>query len=135
MTRRLSFGDDFAKIVMDDTVAELVRDVIETSYGPLIARLQDEAVAIFEDAYAKWPVKTGKSRDTLRWALELRGDAVSAAVLVGTDYGHLIKGKPREAGGLGDEGDKQTWRVLLRAPLLAAQDGLIDDAAKLLAGT
>jgi hypothetical protein len=133
MTRRLSFGDDFARVIMDDSIAGMVREVIENTQRPLISLLESEVEKIYQNARDKWPVKSGRSRDSLAVVLEIKGgDAIAAGVVERTPYGHLIKGKEREAGGYGDGGNRQTWRVLLQKPLLEVADEVAGQAAELL---
>ena len=114
---------------------DIARDMLDLTEegGEIIGIIEKETREIFENALEHWPVKTGRSLKTLRMELEVEGESLSSSVVVGTSYAHLIKGKSIKAGGLGDEGHTQTWRVLLQRPLLERADRVVSEFANLLA--
>jgi hypothetical protein len=98
-----------ASIVLDDGAARMAERLLRRAAPEVLAALEREADAIVAEARPQWPVKTGKSKDALDWALRLRSlEIVETVVFDPVPYVYFIKGKK--------QGGKSTWNELVVKP-------------------
>lgn len=105
---------------MDDTLDRLVRLAITNSRPGLLPVLEAEASRLAANARADWPVKTGRSRNSIVFGVRVRSDDRLEAFVGNTvEYVYYIKSRalPRS---------RSAWQELIRKPGLAAVPGLLD---------
>lgn len=115
-------------VQMDDTLSDIVRRALRNAAPRVMDRLEEEARDLHASAESQWPVKTGRSKAALDWAVRIpRPDQVEAVVFIdprspAADYAFFIKGKK--------QGGASTWHALVRRPGRRRAKRLAEDLAK-----
>lgn len=78
-------GDWYAEV---DDIVEEIRAALDDVSRTCMERVEAETKRIYDDAYRLMPVKTGRSRDSLRWSVRLyRAGMGQGAMIQGTVTG------------------------------------------------
>jgi len=117
-------------VTVDDGLRRWVESLLEETGGVVYERIERDVRAIFDEAVARWPVKTGRSRDGLRTAVLLdRGAArVEGQILALVPYSVYIKSVK---GGL--QG-KNAWQSLVRGPMTLLKRRLLAELGDVIVG-
>jgi len=109
MTRKISFRDGDAEVVMDDTIAEMVEAVLEDRLGFVLRALEWHFEELQANIERNWPVKSGYSKRNFRTGLAVTGRGkVSSFLENDVDYIWFVKGRR--------QGGRQSWRLVVLGP-------------------
>lgn len=124
-------------VSVDPNLQRVIDRLTGGAFGVVRGAMENEARIIYTDARARWPVKTGRSRDALQMRVALEAEAVEVAI---TDYARV----PKKGGGDGPlyahfvrslkvPNTGRAWLELVRKPMAAARKRLAQDLAEDLA--
>lgn len=88
MTRRVVVGKGRAKVILEGALAGEIEDAMVDSLGPIAEELKARADALREHARERWPVKTGRSRASLRSQIVIDPHRPGAYASVTSDAGY-----------------------------------------------
>lgn len=113
--RRLTFGQGSVRIEMDAKLEELARRAVSQVAPGVLERIDQAVDQVLEEAEARWPVKTGRSKAGLAAYTSIApgGACVQGTVMNPVDYAVYVKSRK---GGLGG---RSAVVELLRKPLRA----------------
>ncbi len=74
MGRKLTFGSGSVSVTMDDAFEDLVRTALDRTFPGMLRKVELATEAVFDLAFAAWPVKSGVSRASLGWEVRLSPD-------------------------------------------------------------
>lgn len=118
-------GKGRSEVVIDGAIADDIEQEIRSLLGPVIVEMEAEANKILEGVKERWPVKSGRSRDSWRAELRVHPDTfeVEVALVSDVQYTRYIK-STKEA--------KKDNKVRLRSPLQTEVRTPAREAVKLL---
>lgn len=108
---KLSFGAGSVRIQMDDTLDRIYRRAIDKLAPGLLPAVETAIDDLHADAYAAWPVKTGRSKEALEHLTSVSPDnkVIRGTITDDVPYARFIKAKSL--------GGKSAFVELLRKPL------------------
>lgn len=114
-------GTGGIKVELDTHAAERVRRLVDQFAPGIRAALEREAKAVYDDAREAWPVRTGVSRDGLRWGVVVAPDlsSITGRVWDSVSYAMYIK-SPKIRTGTGS-----AFVELLRKPIAVRTKTLV----------
>lgn len=117
------FGTGSTTVTMDDEFEALVRRAVDEMLPGMTERLEATAARLESDARARWPVRTGQSRDALGHEVRVAQDfgSIRARVYCSADYAKfIVSAKIRSGSG-------SAFVELMRRPTEAAALVLADE--------
>lgn len=135
-------GNGSIKVELDTHSAERARRLVDQIAPGVREALEREAKAVYDHAREEWPVRTGVSRDGLRWGVVVSPDLSSITGRVWDDvsYAKYVKARSarssyRAAGGapvgLSSIAGKSAFVELLRKPITARTKPLMVELAQI----
>lgn len=80
-------------VELDSSHRDIARELIETAYPETGRAVEIELERLHDDAKRNWPIKTGKSKESIELVFEVRGDLMRVSLKVGAYYAALIRSK------------------------------------------
>jgi hypothetical protein len=117
---KLTYGTGSLRIQMDDVMEQIARAAVEDVAPGLVPAIESTVERLEAEARAKWPVRTGVSRDGLGHYVSITpaGDQVRGSLVNTVDYSRFVKS------GKGGLQGKSAMVELMRKPVEAAADVL-----------
>lgn len=116
-------GRGLAQIKLDDGVAQTVRRALERLAPGTLRRIEREANEIADEAYNRWPVDSGRSREALRVVTILNRRSIDVTIQDPVDYVKFIKFRRKLSG----DGGKPVWQTLVARPAKERTPKLVED--------
>lgn len=118
---RFRVGTGSIQAEVDVDTEALLRDVVDRSAPGVREALERAASDVYESARARWPVRTGRSRDGLEWVIVVAPDlsSIRASVINDVEYARYIKARNLQG--------KSAFVELLQKPIRARTDKLVSE--------
>ncbi len=128
---KLTYGSGAVSVTLDNGFEELIRLALDKTIPGIVAKMEQVADSLEENARSKWPVRTGKSRDGLRSEVRVAPGftSVRARLVNDVPYARFIK-SPRVRTGTGS-----AYVELMRRPTEAAAVALAEELKPIIEST
>lgn len=122
MGRRLTLGAGAVSVVVDEAFDALLRRALNQTVPGIADRLEETADGLYQQAFAAWPVRTGRSRAGLAREVRVAPDlsSVRARLLNDVDYAKFIRSNRISGSG-------SAFVELMRRPTEEAARDLAED--------
>lgn len=119
----IQIGRGSMSVTLDDGMDRFVRAALERSAPATLRVLEREGEQLFDDAYARWPVKSGRSRAGLTWGLRLP-DANTVEVFLSNSVEYVYYIRTLYPGG------QHVWTDLVVKPTRKAARKIAEELAE-----
>lgn len=103
-------------------------DLLRSVYPPVAEAFERTVVPIAETAFDGWPVDTGKSRDAMQLAINMKDNRVSARMISDAPYVFYVRqGRANTSNRKVLTRGKYAWVALVRTPMYAADEQIARD--------
>lgn len=89
MGRRIRVGKGRSAVWVTGSIAEDITRDLREAVGPVLDELEAAAEGVLDAARKKWPVKSGKSRDSFRTVTTISGDGYRVEVTTLNKYRYV----------------------------------------------
>jgi len=88
-----SVGSSGDWVTVDKTASNTMRDLLRQAAPKTAKVVETEMGALEKNARQHWPVKTGRSRDSMDLVTRARGGAVLTSLVVRAPYAYYVRSK------------------------------------------